>query len=184
MRTSVTRQVPPITVKGNFKKIDINLDTEAPQIPQEGIHYLRKMSKKQFRACMGLLGLESNAFLSDRIFEVVDSDRDQYINFVQFATIMDTLINGEEDEKHEFSFALLDVNDQGFIRFPDFKEIMTKFIAHFCIITGSHSKVDDDAIREIFDKIDNNHDGKLDIDEYKKALEGNPGLFQWFDLLN
>ena len=61
---------------------------------------------------------------------------------------------------------------------------MTKFIAHFCIITGSHSKVDDDAIREIFDKIDNNHDGKLDIDEYKKALEGNPGLFQWFDLLN
>ena len=30
---------------------------------------------------MGLLGLESNAFLSDRIFEVVDSDKDDHINF-------------------------------------------------------------------------------------------------------
>lgn len=30
---------------------------------------------------MGLLGLESNAFLSDRIFEVVDSDHDQFITF-------------------------------------------------------------------------------------------------------
>lgn len=48
---------------------------------------------------MGLLGLESNAFLSDRIFEVVDADNDEYISFPQFATIMDTLINGNEDEK-------------------------------------------------------------------------------------
>jgi Ca2+-binding EF-hand superfamily protein len=46
-----------------------------------GIHYEKKMAKKQFRACMGLLGLESNAFLSDRIFEVVDTDKDDYINF-------------------------------------------------------------------------------------------------------
>jgi len=30
---------------------------------------------------MGLLGLESNAFLSDRIFDVVDTDKDSYINF-------------------------------------------------------------------------------------------------------
>lgn len=46
-----------------------------------GIHYIRKMSKFQFRECMGLLGLESNAFLSDRIFETVDSDKDSYITF-------------------------------------------------------------------------------------------------------
>lgn len=66
------------------------------------------MSKNAFRECMGLLGLESNSFLSDRIFEVVDIDDDQYITFEQFATIMDTLIHGNEDEKLEFSFLLLD----------------------------------------------------------------------------
>ena len=66
------------------------------------------MPKARFRECMGLLGLESNSFLSDRIFEVVDKDQDHFISFEEFATIMDTLINGDEDEKLEFSFALLD----------------------------------------------------------------------------
>lgn len=89
-----------------------------------GIHYVRKMSKNQFRNCMGLLGLESNAFLSNRIFEVVDSDHDSYITFAQFATIMDTLINGEEDEKHEFSFSLLDVYDAGYFNLEEFAEII------------------------------------------------------------
>jgi len=100
-------------------------------------HYVRKMSRNQFRTCMGLLGLESNAFLSDRIFDVVDNDNDSYIRFVEFATIMDTLINGEEDEKHEFSFALLDIYDSGYFNFEEFKEIISKIIAHWCIMTGS-----------------------------------------------
>ncbi len=86
---------------------------------------------------MGLLGLESNAFLSDRIFEVVDKDQDHYISFLEFATIMDTLINGDEDEKLEFSFALLDQYDSGYFGFEEFSEVITKIIAYWCIMTGS-----------------------------------------------
>lgn len=126
---------------------------------------------------MGLLGLESNAFLSDRIFDVVDNDNDAYISFAEFATIMDTLINGEEDEKHEFSFALLDIYDSGYFNFEEFKEIISKIIAHWCIITGSQVKVEKDGLKEIFDRMDINKDGIVDIDEYKRALKGNPGLF-------
>ena len=126
---------------------------------------------------MGLLGLESNSFLSDRIFDVVDSDGDSYISFAQFATIMDTLINGEEDEKHEFSFALLDIYDTGYFNFEEFREIISKIIAHWCIITGTQVKVDTDGLKDIFDRMDSNKDGIVDIDEYKHALQGNPGLF-------
>jgi len=97
---------------------------------------------------------------------------------------MDTLINGEEDEKHEFSFALLDIQSAGLLGFEDFREIITKFIAHFCIITGSQSRVDPEALRDIFEKMDSNGDGVIDVDDYKAALQGNPGLFQWFELLN
>jgi Ca2+-binding EF-hand superfamily protein len=97
---------------------------------------------------------------------------------------MDTLLNGDESEKHEFSFALLDVHDSGYFGFDEFKEIITKFIAHFCIITGSHSKVDSESLRDIFDRMDTNKDGIVDVEDYKAALKGNPGLFQWFDLLN
>lgn len=97
---------------------------------------------------------------------------------------MDTLLNGDESEKHEFSFALFDVHDSGYFGFEEFKEIITKFIAHFCIITGSHSKVDSESLKEIFDRMDTNKDGIVDVEDYKAALKGNPGLFQWFDLLN
>jgi Ca2+-binding EF-hand superfamily protein len=133
---------------------------------------------------MGLLGLESNAFLSDRIFDVVDTDRDSYITFAQFATIMDTLINGEEDEKHEFSFSLFDVYDTGYFDFEEFREIIGKIVAHWCIITGSQVKIEREGLKEIFNKMDQNEDGIVDIDEYKQALKGNSQLFQWFDLLN
>lgn len=101
--SNVVKRKAPLGAK--YKKIGSNI-TESPD--KLGVHCERRMSKKQFRECMGLLGLESNSFLSDRIFEVVDSDKDEFITFEQFLTIMDTLINGEEDEKHEFSFALLD----------------------------------------------------------------------------
>lgn len=90
---------------------------------------------------------------------------------------MDTLLNGDEDEKHEFSFALFDVHDTGYFGFDEFKEIMSKFIAHFCIITGTHSKVDSESLREIFDRMDTNKDGIVDVEDYKSALKGNSGLF-------
>lgn len=80
---------------------------------------------------------------------------------------MDTLINGEEDEKHEFSFALLDVYDTGYLSFEEFQDIISKFVAHFNIITGSQSKVDIEGLREIFDKMDGNKDGIVDVEDYK-----------------
>ena len=57
---------------------------------------------------MGLLGQQQHPFLADRIFEVFDRDKDGWILFDQFSAIMDVLINGSEDEKHQFSFALMD----------------------------------------------------------------------------
>jgi Ca2+-binding EF-hand superfamily protein len=97
---------------------------------------------------------------------------------------MDTLINGDEDEKLEFSFALIDKYGCEYFGFEEFKEVISKIIAHWCIITGSHVKVDDAGLRETFSKLDTNGDGNVDIDEYKRILKENPMLFEWFDLLN
>jgi len=51
-------------------------------------------------------------------------------------------------------------------------------------MTGSSTKVDREALRDIFERMDANKDGIVDIDEYKDALTDNPQLFGWFDLLN
>lgn len=38
-----------------------------------------KITKKQFRENMGLLGLETVFFISDRIFDMLDSDKDSEV---------------------------------------------------------------------------------------------------------
>jgi len=39
-------------------------------------------------------------------------------------------------------------------------------------------------LKEIFVRLGPNKDGIVELEAYKKALKENPGLFQWFDLLN
>lgn len=124
-------------ISQKYKKVKINLEGKLHPATYY-THYEQRMSKQQFRVCMGLLGLESNAFLSDRIFEVVDMDRDEYISFLEFCTIMDTLINGDEDEKQEFSFSLIEGKmGGGYFDFNEFCDFINKIIAHWNIMTGS-----------------------------------------------
>ena len=123
---------------------------------------------------MGLLGLESNAFLSDRIFEVVDGDRDEYISFLQFCTIMDTLIHGDEDEKQEFSFSLIEGKmGGGYFDFKEFCDFINKIIAHWCIMTGSQVNMNEEGLKQIFNQM-NPVNGVVDLEQYKKALKDNP----------
>ena len=132
------------------------------------------MSCLKFRECMVILGLESNAFLADRLFSVGDSDEDGYISFYEFAAILDILTNGTEDERNELSFTLLDQYQTGHIEFEEFYDVIQKIIAQWCQITSSHITAEKESLKEIFNKIDSNNDGFIDLVEYKTALKKNP----------
>lgn len=79
---------------------------------------------------------------------------------------------------------MLDIYDTGYFDLEEFKEIISKFIAHWCIMTGTQVKVDKEGLRELFLKMDVNKDGIVDLKDYKDALKKNPQLFSWFDILN
>ena len=51
------------------------------------------IDKVTFRENMGLLGLESGSFLADRIFQVIDTDRDGYVNLILEIVIENRLIS-------------------------------------------------------------------------------------------
>lgn len=144
----------------------------------------RLMHKEQFRLFFGLLGQGSNPFLSDRIFKLADQDRDMHITFEEFATIMDIYQNGSVEEKNEFSFSLFDENQDGLISLEDMYVVMKKFMSHWSTLQGSATVVDKKALQRIFDQIDVNGDGDISLSEYKNVLRTNPGLFEWFNILN
>jgi len=86
------------------------------------------MNKVQFRSQMGLLGQQEHPFLADRMFEVFDVRGSGGLELNQFTRIMDILQNGTEDERNQFSFALMDSSGNGSISFIEFYEYFTQVI--------------------------------------------------------
>ena len=99
------------------------------------------MRKEQFRSQLGLLGQQQHPFLADRIFDVFDSKKEGYLVFSQFTAIMDVLCNGTDDEKNQFSFALMDENGNGSLSFQEFYDYISQVISHWSSLINSHVRI-------------------------------------------
>ena len=62
------------------------------------------MSLKQYRDSLGLIGMQSLSFLADRMFQVMDTDKNGWISLEEYLTYIDTMMYGEEKEKLYQSF--------------------------------------------------------------------------------
>jgi len=62
---------------------------------------------------MGILGLESAFYLSDRIFNVIDTKSDDVIDFEEYLDYLNRLMNGDEEQKLELQFRLIDQTYKG-----------------------------------------------------------------------
>jgi Ca2+-binding EF-hand superfamily protein len=62
------------------------------------------MSLKQYRDSLGLIGMQSLSFLADRMFQVMDTDKNGWISLEEYLTYIDTMMYGEEKEKLFQSF--------------------------------------------------------------------------------
>ena len=97
---------------------------------------------------------------------------------------MDVLCNGDEREKNEFSFRLIDQAETGTISSPEFHQYFTQMVMHCSYLINSHVHLEEDTFRKVFDQIDLDHNGQITIREYHKALKRNPDLLDWFAILN
>ena len=96
----------------------------------------------------------------------------------------DLLVNGTEEEKNQFSFALMDDNENGMIDFEGFYNFFQKVLMHWSSLINNHVRVNRDVLQTIFDEIDYNGDDQVDFREYSEALKCNPELINWYALLN
>lgn len=133
---------------------------------------------------MGLLGQNQNAFLADRIFQCFDEDRDGFLKLDEFTRIMDIMCNGSASERNQFSFRLMDMRERGYIDFQEFCAYFTNVILHWSSIINTHVKVDKDVLQRIFNKIDRKREGIIYCRQYSAALDEDPGILDWFSLLN
>lgn len=95
-----------LVIKHRFIKISKN--------NKEGI-----LTKNQFRNSIGILGLEHSTFLSDRIFELLDSRHDGNAKFEDFVKYMSVLVHGNSYQKAQQSFKMLDIGGKNKIVLHD-----------------------------------------------------------------
>ena len=113
-----------------------------------------------------------------------DSRKEGYLVFSQFTAIMDVLCNGTDDEKNQFSFALMDENGNGSLSFQEFYDYISQVISHWSSLINSHVRINRSDVQHIFRKIDVDDDKVIRYSEYRRALRKNPELLDWFDILN
>lgn len=59
---------------------------------------------------------------------------------------MDILCNGTEDERFQFSFRLMDMNDKGYIDFNEFVNYFTHVVKHWSSLVNKTIKLQKDVL--------------------------------------
>lgn len=116
----------------------------------------------------------------EHVFRTFDSDNSGKIDFKEFLQAINITSSGRPEQKLEWAFNMYDVNGDGTIEPHEMAEIIGA-IFNMVGPSLSHSDPNDTPARrtqEIFDKMDENHDGVLTKEEFVKGCMADEFLYQ------
>lgn len=149
------------------------------------------MQINSFREMMGLGGggQDSQAReLSERIYRVLDKDRDGKVSFREYISHLNTMIHGDQQSKNDYTFTLIDIEHKGTFDRTAFSNLMKLFVGLWINVTGNaidpqaQMKLDQ-HISNIYDKIDTDKTGRVDKGMFQHAIQKDPNLLEIFDFI-
>ena len=143
----------------------------------------RFVTLSEFRENMGLLGLESTNTLADRIFSSMDRSGSGQVTFGQYLDYMDVLLHGTDDEKAEQSFKLITRGNLDPITFESFSEMLIGILKLLNTIGGNRVVASNEMLLNLFQQLDLDKDGRINIQDYKLGWKSNKKIFEWLDFL-
>lgn len=85
------------------------------------------MSRFSFKESLGIFGIDSLSFLSERMFTVMDQDKGGSITLFEYLDYFEIMLHGTKEEKMRQSFDLIDIRGYGKISSKDFGEVVMSF---------------------------------------------------------
>jgi len=131
-----------------------------------------KIDRKEFEN--GLL--INDAQVINRIFDIFDTDQNNFLDVGEFIDGIEKLINGTEYEKIIFAFQIHDVDGSG-----DIDKLELEILVKNILIENN---LDFDAnqisliVSDLFKKVDLDGNGKIDFDEFLKLVEEYPDFLK------
>ncbi|EFA83231.1 calcium-binding protein [Heterostelium album PN500] len=142
------------------------------------------IGKTEFRDIMTQMGI-ADTFLHELLFNVFDKNKDNTINFQEFVCGLSVITRGTPEEKIEFAFSLYDLDGNGYITKKEMESIlesMYRLVGPF--VTCSGKRLDQqDMIDDFFEKMDDNGDGMISLEEYKRGTLKNPDIIQGLKII-
>ncbi|GAM19989.1 hypothetical protein SAMD00019534_031640 [Acytostelium subglobosum LB1] len=144
------------------------------------------VSRAEFKEIMTQMGI-ADTFLHDLLFNVFDRNKDNTINFQEFVCGLSVVIRGTPEEKIDFAFSLYDMDSDGYITRKDMElmlESMYRLVGSYVTCGGKRFDQQQDFIDDFFDKMDENGDGLISKEAYKRGALKNADILQGLRIVN
>lgn len=131
-----------------------------------------KIDRKEFKNGLKI----DNDQIKNRIFDIFDTDQNNFLDVGEFVDGIEKLINGTTYEKIKFAFQIHDIDGSGDIDKLEL-EILVKSILienNLDFDTNQISLI----VNDLFNRVDVDGDGKIDFDEFLKLVEGYPDFLK------
>lgn len=121
-----------------------------------------KISREELISILSALGSAPSSDEVDRIMSEMDKDGNGYVDLEEFMAFQRTETNGHEtgDKDLKDAFDLYDLDRNGVISASELHAVM-KRLGEKCSLSDC---------RRMISKVDNNGDGSVDFEEFKKMM--------------
>eukprot|EP00005_Dracoamoeba_jomungandri_P007060 CAMPEP_0174275226 /NCGR_PEP_ID=MMETSP0439-20130205/59539_1 /TAXON_ID=0 /ORGANISM="Stereomyxa ramosa, Strain Chinc5" /LENGTH=194 /DNA_ID=CAMNT_0015367311 /DNA_START=30 /DNA_END=614 /DNA_ORIENTATION=+ len=149
----------------------------------------KQISKDKFIAVMTEQGAADQEF-AEAIFHSFDKDESGTIDIHEYMALMGVSFGGDTDEKLKASFELFDEDGNGELDREEVERMLTlvmKSMMRRASPPGTKIEISEKRkaeinriINEIFEKVDVDHNGTIDIDEFKEGFKEHPDICNFF----
>ena len=138
------------------------------------------MDKTQFSDLMNLMGVRQNTAMIDRIYQAMDEDKNNTIEFEEYVRYFNILLKGSQNEKIKFCFNLIDIDSKGYFTIEDLSSLLG-------CLKNNKKKEDIEDVEWFsgnqFESVDIFHSGKIFEKDFVDQLSESEELTKIFQSL-
>ena len=130
------------------------------------------IDKEEFRNGLGIENYE----ISDRLFELFDQDSSGSVDYGEFVTTIESMVDGSAKDKIKFAFQLHDLDNNGYI---DRNELRILIKQSFSENNLDYDEFQLDLLVDEFFKVaDEDDSGTIDVSEFLKLANNYPDFME------